>query len=67
MDIGEGLMAGVGFTSPDLDAKQFKPGVHHEKRKKPKATTTFEDDLWDDDFDFDDSWVTLPRYNPWED
>lgn len=64
-DIGEGLMAGINFDSDDVPAKDFKRVRHRKKKKVDHSLQPLDDDF--DDFDDDNPWDYLPRYNPWDD
>lgn len=57
-------MKGVSGETDEFQGKRF--GVHHRKKKKvDHSLQPLDDDF--DDFDDDNPWDYLPRYNPWDD
>lgn len=61
----EDLMQIIFDPSPDKDAKPMSRVRHRKKKKVDHSLQPLDDDF--DDFDDDNPWDFLPRYNPWDD
>lgn len=68
LEIMKLLDGGGGMTVVPSEADEFQGkryGVRHRKKKVNHSLQPLDDDF--DDFDDDNPWDFLPRYNPWDD